>query len=346
MTKIRRGPLKTRSKELYDVAKSYIDDVSYPVSCALISGSVARGEADSFSDVDITIYTNDKTVTGQFNLEYKGEILQIAIMRSNRLPTQEMVYHSPWDYRFLVESLILTDTNSYIYNLREVAKEYLVSEKGMQKMLDDVSNIVRKRTNFAKGRLKEKNNFSAAHAAMGAWAEAAFLHLFFMKNSVSTGEIIPNIHKICGHYQEFASAVPFPAKGSNIGLAKKINQFRSYLRQKGHSFEFGLSPLQDRLCDQKAQRMMISREPLSLKWQLYGEAFWLYMETSNGLAIEPYVRRLPLKLQQDLEDIGLASLEDSKVLNLCSLSWELLYLSERKIEEKASFSEASTKIYD
>ncbi|MGJ9382151.1 nucleotidyltransferase domain-containing protein [Salipaludibacillus sp. CF4.18] len=323
--------MNKRSLELMDIAKNYIYDSNCNISHAFVSGSVARGEADEFSDVDITLYSKDRGFIGSKNIEYRDEILQIDKKPLNKLPTKRMVMESPWDYRFLVESIVIIDTNNQLKNIQTWVKDYLFSEEGRQKQLDQVTDIVTSRTMFAKSCLKEKRNFSATCAAMGAWSEAALLYLFFQKHSVSNDRVIPHIHQLCGHYQEFESAVPFNSEVNAAEFPEKMTEFRKYLRVKGHSFEFGLSPIQDRLCGQKALRLLYKEETLSLKWQLYGEAFWLFMETSNGLALEPYYRRLPPSLQDHMSDIGFQALSDKKVLVLCSLSGELLHLSQRRL---------------
>ena len=50
-----------RSIRLRELAKEYVKEINEHVCFASVGGSIARGEADSFSDIDLTIYVNHQT---------------------------------------------------------------------------------------------------------------------------------------------------------------------------------------------------------------------------------------------------------------------------------------------
>lgn len=189
-------------------------------------------------------------------------------------------------------------------------------------MIEQVSKIVHQRTSFALDCVKNQKSYSAMNAAMGAWAEAGLLYLFLKSGSLSTGSLFPQIEKMENHFKEFKLVCPFVIEQDLLQISTTLSHFRAFLREQGYSYEFGLSKLQDILCDRKIQRLHY----YNLMWQMYGEVFWLYLETSDGLAFENYIKNLPIELQEGLSKMGFVPLGDKEVNKLCSLSDELITL--------------------
>ncbi|MEZ2660792.1 nucleotidyltransferase domain-containing protein [Aneurinibacillus aneurinilyticus] len=318
--------MRNKNENLLQIAKDFIRESNMDVIYAFVGGSVGRGEADKYSDVDLTIYTNTNLSSNKSDVIYNGEIIQLETLHIDELPNQHMIEESPWDYRFLNEITIVKDEADKFSKIKQWATTYFGSENAKKKMVKQVSEMVKERTMYAFDYLKQHKVYSATHASMGAWAEAGFLYLFLNHNSLSTGLLIPRIQNLKVHFEEFKRVSPFSIIDDLSEVPVILSRFRKYLRKQGHSY-IGLCDIHDTLCERKVQRLLNNNEDFNLLWQMYGEALWIYFETSNGLSFEQYFDNLPNELQKDLSKIGFIPLEEKKVRELCRLSDELLTLS-------------------
>lgn len=318
--------MRNKNENLLQIAKDFIRESNMDVIYAFVGGSVGRGEADKYSDVDLTIYTNTNLSSNKSDVIYDGEIIQLETLHIDELPNQHMIEESPWDYRFLSEITIVKDEADKFSKIKQWATTYFGSENAKKKMVKQVSEIVKERTMCAFDYLKQHKFYSATHASMGAWAEAGFLYLFLNHNSLSTGLLIPRIQNLKVHFEEFKRVSPFSIIDDLSEVPVILSRFRKYLRKQGHSY-IGLCDIHDTLCERKVQRLLNNNEDFNLLWQMYGEALWIYFETSNGLSFEQYFDNLPNELQKDLSKIGFIPLAEKKVRELCRLSDELLTLS-------------------
>ncbi|MFD1739195.1 nucleotidyltransferase domain-containing protein [Bacillus salitolerans] len=317
--------MQNRSEALMQVAKNYIETLDTKIIYACVGGSVGRGDADQYSDLDLTIYTNECASSSKLDILYGDEIIQLEIVPIDELPDKKVILQSPWDFRFLAEEAILKDEEGSYHDLKEWAITYFNSKNGKQKMIEQVTNIVKNRCKFAMECLETNMNYSASIASMGAWTEAGFLYLYIKDNLLSTGELIPQIEKLNNHMKRFNRVSPFTfTEVSNASMI--VSRYRKFLRDQGHTYS-SLSIVHDTLCNRKIQRLLNNNEKLNLLWQMYGESVGLYFETSNGLPFELYSQDLPVSLQKDLSKIGFVPLNKSRTNELCTLSDELLSLS-------------------
>lgn len=200
-------------------------------------------------------------------------------------------------------------------------------------MVKQVTKVAEDRIDFALHCLNEEKEYSATNAAMGAWAEAAFLFQFLSSGSLSTGRLIPTIQKIDQHFDRFVNVAPFPSEIDVTEISTIINRLRQELKQMGASFEFGLSTIQDELAERKSKRLIAAGEQLNLIWQMYGEALWLYFETSDGLSFEDYLSTLTVESQLSLARIGFSPSNEQEIKELGRLSVELLETAKHLAKE-------------
>ncbi|WP_019413958.1 nucleotidyltransferase domain-containing protein [Paenisporosarcina sp. TG20] len=318
--------MQNRSKELIQIATNFIGESNFNVVYACVGGSVGRGDADTYSDIDLTVYSNDNFPSSKMDILTSGEIIQLEIVHISDIPNEQAILHSPWEYRFIIEQEIIKDTNGSYRELQEAATAYFNSTNGKNKIIDQVSKIVRERIKFAIESIETKNYHSANFAAMGAWSEAGFLYLFMNHNTLSTGSLFPQIEKLIQHIHDFKSVAPFSLTEDLTNVPQILRNFRKYLREQGQAYS-DLSKVHDTLCDRKIQRLLTNKDTLNLLWQMYGEAVGLYFETSNGVPIEQYLHDLPFSLQKGLSKIGFVPLSNHQITELCRLSEELLSLS-------------------
>ncbi len=315
--------LINRSSELLQIARDFIKDKD--LICAYVGGSVGRGEADQYSDIDLTVFTLTEVASKKADILYKGEIIQLETLHISELPNQDMIEVTPWDFRFLVEVTILKDEEGKLNELIKWATDYFHSDHGRKKMIEQVSHIVRERIESAFDCLKQQKYYSATIAAMGAWAKAGFLYLFCKEHSLANELMIPRMQSL-EVYHTFKRVSPFNLDVNVLEVQRIISRFRKHLRNKGYSYN-DVFEIHDILCERKIQRLSNKKEYLNLRYQMYGEALWLYFETSEGLSFEQYFNQLPNELQNDLSKIGFIALEEKNVKEICELGEELLKLS-------------------
>ncbi|WP_228409540.1 nucleotidyltransferase domain-containing protein [Radiobacillus deserti] len=315
--------MQNRSNVLIELAANYVEELNIDVGYAGVGGSVGRGEADEYSDLDLIVYTNTSVPKNNLDVLYNGEIIQLDILDIAKIPNEQEILEFPWDYRFLSEMSIIKDNDGLLSDIIKSATNYFNSYDGKKKLLEQVSNIVRERIEFANKCLDENRLYSANIASMGAWAEAGFLYLFVNYNLLSTGGLIPVLEKLNNHIERFKNVSPFSMEGELSDVSLILSSFRQHLRDQGHLYN-DLSEVHDTLCDRKIKRLLINKERLNLLWQIYGEAVGLYFETSNGLSLEKYFQDLPISLQNGLSKIGFIPLNKNKVNELSNLSKELL----------------------
>lgn len=76
----------------------------------------------------------------------------------------------------------------------------------------------------------------------------------------------------------------------------------------------------------KAKRLIRSKQFTNLKWQFAGEAFGLFLTTSQGNSLEDHLTSLPNQLQDDLRVLGFVALSAKEIQRLIELSEELISL--------------------
>ncbi|WP_172969013.1 nucleotidyltransferase domain-containing protein [Sporolactobacillus terrae] len=302
------------------LAKCCIASAFPSASYVSIGGSTARGTADQFSDLDLTIYHDSKKNCDQ-NIEFHNTIVQVQF---SLMPRLEDVRRNPWAYRFLTEIKIVKDKNDLLGCVKRDAIKFINSSEGRKKMIHAVQTIVHDRIVAANRFFEAGRFYSSTNAAMGAWSEAAFLYLFLTEGNLSTSRVIPCIQENSNLYREFQTHASIRECRANTDFSSVLHRLREYLRAQEVKAVFDLDPLQERLVEQKNRRYMQLGDPFNLQWQMYGEALGLFFDLDNFVPFEYYHARLPEELQRELRGIGFIPLEKSHLDGLRILSKKMI----------------------
>ncbi|MCO7124541.1 nucleotidyltransferase domain-containing protein [Sporolactobacillus shoreicorticis] len=313
--------MNKRSEQLIRLAKEMTDEWPDRIEYASVSGSAARGDADKYSDLDIHIFGRRFTGEQEQNHLYHGEIVQV---HAGLLPNRGQIIRSPWEERAWAELMIIKDRDNRLGKIKKDALNYFFSSAGRKKILGQVAQIVDQRIHFAYSCLGKKQWFSATHAAMGAWSEAAFCRMFLKTHQLSTGQLIP-FYRREGLYQEFLDcSIINGLRYEN--LSSVLCKLRNYLKDKGSLSPFNKDPLQHELCKRKNERFVNKGDFVNLQWQMYGEALWLFFDSAGKENFEMFHQKLPDSLKHELRKVGFVPLDRSRVELLCGLSRKLLTL--------------------
>ena len=321
-----------RNLELMEKAKAFVEENLTFCTYVCLIGSVAREEADEFSDIDLICFTGREQYLGEQDISYNGEIVQLQVKSILEFPNKELFSYNPWHFRYLNESVILKDTNAELSKLQGWAQSYFSSIQGQRDVIQDVERIVQGRKEYAIDQLRGENYFAATHAAMGAWAEAALMYQFLHNDRVAIDSMIPNIMEL-PLFDELLDSVPIKSiEQVDISeVSQTMTRLRLYLRDVGFSHLPGLSDLQDEIGKHKEQRLLQEGELFNLLWQSYSEAFLLLLKTSQDEEFHTYYAKLPEELKERLETIGFIALPKSKVESLLNISDKLLDLSKHEL---------------
>jgi predicted nucleotidyltransferase len=309
-----------RSKELIDLTKQFLE-LSFPNETFVsIDGSTARGTADQYSDIDLTIYGDLKQQYDK-NIEFFGVIVQVHFAT---LPQLVQIHQDPWAFRFLTEMKIIKDRNDYLKTVKREAIEFFNSLDGKQRMLKCVKNIISDRIVAANRFYKVSRFYSATNAAMGAWSEAAFLHIYFTEGNLSTSHVIPCIREDDQLYRSFREHSSIRECSDINDFSPILHKLRAHLRKRNVDASFDLDPLQEKLVEHKNQRFIQNGNLINLQWQMYGEALWLYFCIDEQTTFEQFYEGLSTELKQGLSLIGFIPLEKQHIDGLCNLSIRMI----------------------
>lgn len=321
----KRTDVMTRNDVLIDLGQRCLNELNLPdVKYAFVGGSVGRGDADEFSDVDITICVQESAKFDTRNLIYEGEFVQVDVTTPI---TMDAISDNPLDYRYLLESQPLYDPLGQFKAIQNEIHQYFGSNVGQMDTVSRWTTVVEQRKQWVVNSIEQNTPYSATVAGGAAWADAAFMAMFFDTGSCSTGMLIPwletnfnfqVIKDLCKWLNVSDGDVPL--------ILRAVERFREFLRGQypERASDFVLSPLQDALNAKKAQRLVKTGQLASLAWQFSGEAFWLYLETSHGLPLDKYIGQLPKQLTLDLERVGFVKLDSSSLRKLCRVADELM----------------------
>jgi len=327
--------MRPRNIELIENAKKYVQEEMPYCTYACLIGSVARGEADDFSDIDLICFTGRETYLGKHDVSYKDEIIQIDVKSILEFPSKELFSYNPWHYRYLVESVIIKDTNGELSKLQGWSKSYFASIQGQKDVIRDVTTIVEGRKDYAIKQMNIGKDFAATHAAIGAWTEAALLYQFLNENRVSIGSLMPTLRKL-DFFPKIVDLLPLgPVEEIDIKEASNtMTTLRLYLKNAGFAHLPSISDLQDEIWHKKADRLMLEGDLYNYLWLSYSEAFLLLLETSQDEDFESYFKQLPTALQRQLEDLGLVSLLPEDIHQILDMSDKMMEYAKDQLKSE------------
>ncbi|UOR11031.1 hypothetical protein [Halobacillus amylolyticus] len=318
--------------DLIEVAKCFVEESQgMGADYAFVTGSVARGDDDQYSDLDLSIYSSGIDAETSSNESYRNKMLQVDLYPISKRPSIDEFLEDPWGHRYLDELYIIKDNDDRLYHLQNQAKAFLYSPEGKRKLIKIVTNIVNERQSYADKMLKAGYPTTATQASLGAWAEAALLYSYLEQGTLSTGAVIPFIQeKHTEHLQSFLTHSPFTSLPNTEAIINNISNFRHYLRNRKKTLSFDLSPHQDSIFVNKAKRYQ--SQDTHLAWIAYGEALWLFFKETDNRLIEEFLDSCPQDVQNSLLDLGFQQLSKANIQQLHMLTGELIHYSHCAID--------------
>ena len=312
------------TRHFIDLGRTYIEAHREPgCLCAFAGGSVGRGDADECSDLDLNIYVEPPRESSSENVVFRNKILQVHV---HAFPTQDQVEADPWGHRFLMESRVIWDPEGRFARFREGAIGFLQCKAGRRKALEAARDTVHARQAWARESVSKGEMYAAGMAAMAAWIDAALMLGISQEDSVRTSRPLTYLTHAAEIHKAVTAAWPIEMSLDQDAETRLsgLTRYRAHLRrQAGNPGHFALSAHQDVLMARKADREVRAGNWAGLCGEVYAEAFWLVLTAAPG-STDPHMRALPAELRHSLERIGLGSVTEGQVRELCRCADEIV----------------------
>ncbi|MGZ9584481.1 hypothetical protein [Paenibacillus marinisediminis] len=288
---------------LLQLGADYLQD-SMPADlvCAFAGGSVGRGEADEYSDLDLIYYVLESNRSDSTNIIYNNQAIQLDI---HTMPQRSDIEQNPWDYRFMLEAKVIYDPAGKFEQLREEAISYLNSCEGRQLILKQASEVVQSRIQWLHHSIQDEQWITAGLAAHSAVIDAAFAYAYFTAGEVSTGGLLKCLSALDS--LELLKQLVFLgcSQPSEIDRwLEALSMYSTHVRDQ-YGTNFALDSIQDSLVRRKVARFIQNGDWHNIHWQIAGEAFWCYLSIAKeGMTLEQHIQQLPASIQAAMNDLG------------------------------------------
>jgi hypothetical protein len=287
------------TERLVNLGRSFIKELKpNDIICAFIGGSVGRGEADEFSDLDLNYYVLEPNIESSSNVSFGDQIIQLHV---HSLPDIKLVYQNPWEFRFLLEARSIHDPDQVLEDLKTQATLFIDSSEGRTLMSSQAKRIVMDRISWMDTCIEKREWISAGIAARSSVIDAAFYYSYFAKNSIAASHLMDNVRGLPQYNELKASVFISPIEVDKLLIS--IHEYRTYLRNRFGS-NYALDAVQDELCRRKSKRHLLKQDLDNIFWQISSEALWSFLSISQGASFNKHFLESPQHIQIILKDLG------------------------------------------
>ncbi|WGV60144.1 nucleotidyltransferase domain-containing protein [Brevibacillus brevis] len=305
------------------LAREFLDE--WPVAnmvCAYAGGSVGRGEADTYSDLDLHIFVEGEDDPSCENRLFKGHMIQLQVQSA---PTDEEVYENPWAWRYLKEAKIILDPEDRFISWMNDICAYMDSPAGKAKMFAQAKAEVESFHEEAQAALMEGFPYSAYLASWAGWIGALQMSAFFQGHSLSDAQLYQLLQKegrsdgMDGFFLE-----TYRSNQDVQDALMLLADYRTYLRSINKGIEFALAAENDWLVKRKVQRLQERNQLDMAGFLIFSEAIWLYHSVGLDEWLENHWADLPAKLSLPLQKLGFFQADGQLLAHLRHASAEII----------------------
>jgi|GEM_PF-6836492 len=274
----------------------------------VLQGSFARGDADSYSDIDLVVF-ND--LNSQKEFKFKNQLIQVqetSLKGANKL----------WEQRFWHEYQIIKDEQQFLFSFQQKIKQQYKE----QSILSEVQENVQQFLTLTKQELF-KRPYQSRLTILGAVGEAMAYRAWIDKNLLGNQEIFIYILDLIGE-KTLRMLVPYEISADVQTLEKKLTKYRDYLENKRGVPPIYNSVIQKKLVANKLQRQREQTNSVAYSfWVLLAELLDLYWACQEP-DLEMFIEGLPLDFQNLYGQCGVLPLQLEEYQNLELLCNQLL----------------------
>ncbi|MBH0333085.1 hypothetical protein ABH14_25625 [Brevibacillus brevis] len=305
------------------LAREFLDE--WPVAnmvCAYAGGSVGRGEADTYSDLDLHIFVEGEDDPSCENRLFKGHMIQLQVQS---VPTDEEVYENLWAWRYLKEAKIILDPEDRFISWMNDICAYMDSPAGKAKMFAQAKAEVESFHEEAQAALMEGFPYSAYLASWAGWIGALQMSAFFHGHSLSDAQLYQLLQKEgCSDGMDGFFLETYRSNQDVQNALMLLADYRTYLRSINKGIEFALAAENDWLVKRKVQRLQERNQLDMAGFLIFAEAIWLYHSVGLDEWLENHWADLPAKLSLSLQKLGFFQADGQLLAHLRHASAEII----------------------
>ncbi|MFF0830311.1 hypothetical protein ACFYU8_25900 [Brevibacillus sp. NPDC003359] len=307
------------------LARDFLDE--WPLAslvCAYAGGSVGRGEADAYSDLDLHIFVEGEDDPSCENRLFRGHVIQLHVQSA---PTDEEVYENPWAWRYVKEAKVVLDPEDRFTSWMKAICAYMDSPAGKAKMFAQAKAGVVAFHEEAQAALSEGFPYSAYLAAWAGWIGALQMRAFFHGHSLSDAVLYQLVQK-AGHSDgmDVFLQETYRSNQNVHDVLVLLADYRAHLRSKneGIEFAFALAAENDWLVKRKVQRCQERNQLDMAGFLLFSEAIWLYHSVDSDKWLEEHWAELPSQIYVPLKKLGFFQADEQLLSLLRHVSAEII----------------------
>ncbi len=246
------------------------------IIAALVVGSVARGQADETSDIDIAIYVPDTKGEGPRDLSCwrQGVYLEAGVVTPDGLGSVEEVMHKPVNACHMREAVILYDPTGYFGTLQAQVRAVFMEPKWLRIRLDWVLEACRGSLAKLKQAVPADDDLSICEHAMTLSHRAASVPLYIHGLTPSSTRKLYQLRNACPEMRtkliQYECALP----DSRIDKNALLNVGRSCCEAAKRIDLGGLSEYMIRKAERTMQKGDL-REAIDMLWTAIGVNVWM-----------------------------------------------------------------------
>ncbi|MBG9943877.1 nucleotidyltransferase domain-containing protein [Brevibacillus formosus] len=305
------------------LAREFLDE--WPIAnlvCAYAGGSVGRGEADAYSDLDLHIFVEGEVDPSCENRLFREHVIQLQVQSA---PTDEEVYENPWAWRYLKEAKIILDPEDRFTSWMNDMCAYMDSPAGKAKMFVQAKAEVDSFHEEAQAALMEGFPYSAYLAAWAGWIGALQMSAVFQGHSLSDAQLYQLVQK--AGRSEGTDSFFQETYRSNQDVQDALMllaDYRAHLRSRNEGIEFSLGAENDWLVKRKVQRLQERNQLDMAGFLLFSETIWLYHSVGSDEWLEDHWADLPAELSLSLQKLGFFQADGQLLAHLRHASAEII----------------------
>ncbi|MBY0054297.1 nucleotidyltransferase [Brevibacillus agri] len=316
-------PYKDETDFFIELGRDFVEQLSLSgMVCAYAGGSVGRGEADAFSDLDLNVFMEGASEHRSENRQFRGQLIQLHV---HSVPTIEDVRANPWAWRYLQEARLIADPTARFAGWFVQMQDYLESEEARQKMIGQVKAAIAAYERSGDEALAEGRFYSVALLEWAGWLEALQLIACVSHGKLSDRALYQLLREL-GEWTalEQCFAETYQTKEALMDGLAVLAAYRAHLKTRRGQETFSLGAENDVLLKRKIDRLLRQGQYVEAGFLLFSEAVWLYSSTDEGNWWEEHWGELPPELGEALLELGFFQMDELGVSELRRAKAELI----------------------
>lgn len=301
---------------LMNTAKQYIASNNQPDWVfAYAGGSVGRGDADAFSDLNLYIVlASVEPMNSRINVLYEDITIQLNFQSWEG---SSMMRAQPWNNRFLNEARLIYDPYGVFTTLKPAVLAYFGSDEGHNRMLIQSQKEVHQYLLSMDSCIRTDDLIGASLAVQTAWFTAAYSLMWMRHASCSNSRLLQNVQEEEPVIYDAFRTICANENGTTYdGLIMLLALYRQYLSSLNES-SYVLEPILDTQIARQVERMVRAGQEEHIQWLLRSQALRCYISVGGSFRqFGRHYRNAPPAIKHALNRLGFKAYTSEQLSDL------------------------------